>query len=57
MIYLIYVITLLYGISLVVGALLDFFVGKESFKLGLFYDIIFLLSGILYISVSLCYFL
>lgn len=57
MIHLIYVITLLYGISLVVGALLDFFVGKEPFKLGLFYDIIFLLSGILYISVSLCYFL
>ena len=54
---LIYIIMLLFGIYLIVVAMLDFFVEKTPFKLGWFHDIMFLLVGTLYISVSLCYFL
>ena len=53
MIGLIIIITLLYGIGLVILSVLDFFVFKESIKLGIFYDIIFLLIGIIYIYACL----
>ena len=53
---LIIVITLLYGIGLVILSVLDFFVLKEPIKLVIFYDIIFLLISIIYIYVCLhCY--
>ena len=44
------------GIGLIIISILDFFVIKEPLKLGIFYDIIYLLVGILYISASLYYF-
>ena len=56
MIGLVIVITLLYGIGLVILSVLDFFVLKEPIKFVIFYDIIFLLIGIIYIYVCLhCY--
>ena len=56
MIGLIIIITLLYGIGLVILSVLNFFVLKEPIKLVIFYDIIFLLVDIIYIYVCLhCY--
>ena len=53
---LIIIITLLYGIGLIILSVLDFFVLKEPIKLVIFYDIIFLLISIIYIYVCLhCY--
>lgn len=53
---LIITIILLYGIGLVILSVLNFFVFKEPIKLVIFYDIIFLLVGIIYIYVCLhCY--